>query len=150
MDKKTAQKVLAISMDCTRETNESIRQVMEKSDAETFKMYRRHGGRIAGYLFTEIIAPIQSEHLDLAPPDFKPMELIEVPKLRLTKETQDDLLGLLNRLYQQLETMADFVRENCDKVEAAVYRSRINEVLVHVAETMACVLAADVDKRPDE
>jgi hypothetical protein len=150
MDKKIAAKVLAISMDCTRETDESIRQVMEECDAETFKIYRAHGGRIMGHLFSEIIAPIQSEHPELAPPDFKPMQIIEQPRLRLTKETHDDLLALLNRLYQQLETMAGLMRQNCDEVEAATYRSRINEVLVHVAEAIARVLAAHVEKRPHE
>ena len=147
MDKKIAEKVLAISMDCSRDTNESIQQVMEECDEETFKIYRGYGGRIMGYLFTEIIAPIQSEHLELAPPDFKPMQLVERPRLRLTKETHDGLLALLTRLYEQIETMADCVRENCDKVEAATYRSRINEVLVHVAGAMACVLAAHVEKK---
>jgi len=147
MDKKIAEKLLAISTDCTRVTNESIRQVMEKCDEETFKIYRGHGGRIMGHLFTEIIAPIQSEHLDLAPPDFKPMQLVERPRLRLTKENQDDLLATLNRLYGEIKAMADFVLENCDALEAATYRSRINEVLVHVADAMARVLAAHIENK---
>lgn len=68
MDKQIAEKITAISMDCTRETNESIRRVMEKCDQDTFKVYRKCGGKIMGCLFTEIIAPTQSEHKDLAPP----------------------------------------------------------------------------------
>ncbi|TKD09911.1 hypothetical protein [Polyangium fumosum] len=147
MNKETAEKLLAISMDCSRDTNESIKRVMECCDEGTFKIYRGHGGKIMGYLFTEVIAPIQSEHLELAPPDFKPMQHTERPRLRLTKESQDDLLALLNRLYEQIETMAGIVRENCDKVEAAMYRSRTHEVLVHVADAMACVLAADIEEK---
>lgn len=147
MDKKTAEKLLAISMDCSRETNESIKRVMERCDEGTFKIYRGHGGRIMGYLFTEVIAPIQSEHLELAPPDFKPMQVVERPRLRLTKEDRDELIASLTRLYERIEAMAGFVRENCDAVEAATYRGRIHEVLVHVSEAMACVLAAHVEEK---
>ncbi len=147
MDKKTAEKLLAISMDCTRDTNESIKRVMERCDEETFKIYRGHGGRIMGYLFTEVIAPIQSEHLDLAPPDFKLMKDVERPKLTLTKEARDELIASLNQLYERIDAMAGFVRENCDAVEAAAYRGRIHEVLVHVSEAMASVLAAHVEEK---
>ncbi|MDI1450645.1 hypothetical protein [Polyangium sp. 6x1] len=147
MDKKIAEQLLSISTDCTRDENESIKRIMETCDEETFKMYRRLGGRIVGHLFTEIIAPIQSEHPALAPPDFKPMERIERPRLTLTKESQDELLASLNRRYEQIETMAGFVRENCDKAEAAAFRGRIHEVLAHVAEAMACVLAAHVEEK---
>ncbi|MRG97859.1 hypothetical protein [Polyangium spumosum] len=147
MDKKTAEELLAISMDCSRETNESMRRVMERCDEETFKIYRGHGGRIMGYLFTEVIAPIQSEHLELAPPDFKPMQVVERPRLRLTKETQDELIASLNQLHERIEAMAGFVRENSDAVEAAAYRGRIHEVLVHICEAMACVLAAHVEEK---
>ncbi|MDI1428198.1 hypothetical protein [Polyangium sorediatum] len=147
MDKEIAEHLLAISTDCTRDANESMKRIMGTCDEETFKMYRRLGARIMGHLFTEIIAPIQSEHPELAPPDFKPMELVERPRMRLTKESQDDLLASLNRLYEQIETMAGFVRENCDKAEAAAYRSRTHEVLAHVAEAMACVLSAHVDEK---
>lgn len=62
MDKKIAEELLAMSMDCSRDTNESIKRVMERCDEGTFKIYRGHGGRIMGYLFTEVIASIQSEH----------------------------------------------------------------------------------------
>ncbi|MDC3952604.1 hypothetical protein KEG38_02050 [Polyangium jinanense] len=101
-----------------------------------------------GYLFTEVIAPIQSEHLELAPPDFKPMQVVERPRLKLTKEDRDELSASLNRLYERIEAMAGFMRENCDAVEAATYRGRIHEVLVHVSEAMACVLAAHVEGEP--
>lgn len=147
MDKKIAEKLIAISMDCTHETKESIRRVMEKCDQETFKIYRRYGGKIMGYLFTEIIAPTQSEHKELAPPDFEPMETVEMPSLSLAKETQDELVKVLNDQYARINAMADVVRDNCDALETAIYRGRIHQVLVHVSEAMACVLAARVELR---
>lgn len=144
MDKKTAEKIINISRDCTRETNESIRLVMEKCDQETFKIYRRCSGKVMGYLFTEIIAPIQSEHRELAPSDFEPMGTVEMPKLSLTKELQDELIRVLNDLYSRVNTIAEIVRDNCDPLETAIYRGRIHQVLMHVSEAMAYVLAASV------
>jgi hypothetical protein len=117
---------------------------MKNCDEETFKIYRSYGGKIMGYLYTEIIAPTQSEHVELAPPGFEAMETSELPRLNHTKEAQDELLEMLNRLYTRIDAMADIVREQCDKVETAIYRSRIYQVLVHVSEAMACVLAARV------
>ena len=142
MDKKIAEQIIAISRDCTRETNESIRLVMERCDQETFKIYRRYGGKVMGYLFTEIVAPAQSEHRELAPSDFEPMETVEMPCLSLTKELQDELIRLLNAQYTRINTIAEVVGDNCDPLEAAMYRGRIHQVLMHVSEAMACVLAA--------
>lgn len=75
------------------------------------------------------------------------MQVVERPRLRLTKEDRDGLIATLNLLYERIEAMAGFVRENCDAVEAAAYRGRIHEVLVHVSEAMACVLAAHVEEK---
>jgi len=144
MDKTTAEKILRISMDCTQDVNGSVQRVMNKCDTETLKIYRRCGGKIMGYLFTEIIAPIQSEHKELAPPDFEPMEPVGLPSLMLAKEMQDELVRLLNDQYTRINAMAEVVRDNCEPLETAIYRGRIHQVLVHVSEAMACVLAARI------
>ncbi len=42
MDKKTAEKILMISTNCTRETNASVQKVMAQCDEVTFKSYRKY------------------------------------------------------------------------------------------------------------
>ena len=144
MDKKIAEELLGISTNCTRDLNESIKAVRDKCDDETFKTYRGYCGKIMGYLFTEIIAPIQSEHAEFAPPGFEAMEVAELPTLKLTKVAQGELLETLNQIYIHIGAMADVVGERCGNVETALYRSRMHQVLVHVCEAMVCVLAAHI------
>jgi hypothetical protein len=125
------------------------RFIVEKAQSElkpntTSGDNRGYCGRIMGYLFTEIVAPIQSEHTELAPPGFESMEAEELPTLKLTKGKQGELLEMLNQIYTHVGGMADIVRERCDNVETALYRGRIHQVLVHVSEAMVCVLAAHI------
>ena len=142
MKKETAAEVVATSLDCTRQTDESVKRVMDSCDEATFKAYRRLIGRIMGTLFTEIIAPLYSQHIDLAPDGFKPMQIAEVPTLRLKKETMGELLALMDHIYERLDGTAAALEETCDPAESMWYRARINEVLVHVAEAKASLLAS--------
>ncbi len=72
------------------------------------------------------------------------MGAVEIPGLSLTKETQYELIKVLNEQYEHINAMADVVRDNCDPLETAIYRSRIHQVLVHVSEAIACVLAVRI------
>lgn len=54
--------------ECSRLLNESIRMVQTKcSDAE-FQAYRTGAGRVMGYIYTDVLAPIYHKHPKLEPP----------------------------------------------------------------------------------
>lgn len=144
MDKKTAEKILAISTNCTRETNASVQKVMAQCDEVTFKSYRKYAGRMMGNLFTEIIAPTQTEYPELGPAGFEPMESVNLPQWTLTQELRDELLKHLENWYAQIDGMAQLIHENSTPLETAIYRGRIHQVLMYVSSALACVLAAHV------
>lgn len=144
MDKKTAEMIVTLSTSCTRDTNASVQKVMEQCDEATFKSYRKYAGKVMGYLFTEIIAPIQTEYPELAPPEFEAMESVELPQWTLTRELRDELLETLEHWYVQLGGMVQMIHENSTPLETAIYRSRIHQVLMHVSAALACVIAARV------
>ena len=144
MDKKTAEMIVTLSTSCTRDTNASVQKVMEQCDEATFKSYRKYAGKMMGYLFTEIIAPIQTEYPELAPPEFEAMESVELPQWTLTKDLRDELLETLEHWHVQLGGMAQMIHENSTPLETAIYRSRIHQVLMHVSAALACVIAARV------
>lgn len=144
MDKKTAEKILMISTNCTRETNASVQKVMAQCDEATFKSYRKYAGKMMGYLFTEIIAPTQTEYPELAPPGFEAMESVDLPQWTLTQELRDELLKHLEHWYAQLGEMVQMIHENSTPLETAIYRGRIHQVLMYVSAALACVIAARV------
>jgi hypothetical protein len=148
MDTKTAEQIIAISNECSRITRESIQRIKGNCDEEAFKIYRSHGGKIMGYLYTELIAPTQSEHTELAASDFEPMESVEPPRLQVTEKMQAELVDILEDLYLRIGSMAELVHDNSDQLETAVYRARIHQVLVHVSEALVCVLSANVGPQP--
>lgn len=148
MDTKTAEQIVLISNECSSITSASIKRIKGDCDEDTFKIYRNYGGKIMGYLYTEIIAPTQSEHKELAPSDFEAMESVESPRLQMTPKMQAELVDILEDLYRRIGSMANVIHDNCDRLETAIYRGRIHQVLVHVSEAMACVLAANIAPRP--
>lgn len=148
MDTKTAEQIIAISNECSRVTRESIQRIKGNCDEDTFKVYRNFGGKIMGYLYTEIIAPTQSEHAELAAADFEPMESVQVPRLQISQKMQAELVDILEDLYRRIGSMAELVQGNSDQLETAVYRARIHQVLVHVSEALVCVLSANVAPQP--
>ena len=66
------------------------------------------------------------------------------PSMRGAHENADELVRLLDDQYARVNTIAEVVRDHCDPLETAIYRGRIHQVLVHVSEALACVLAARV------
>jgi hypothetical protein len=67
MDRETAEKILAMAMDCSRKVDESVQYVIDTCSSDELLTYRRHIGMIMAGIFESILAPIYDEYSDLAP-----------------------------------------------------------------------------------
>jgi hypothetical protein len=66
-EKELAKRMLDLMEAISAQVNESIREVQQQCTEEEFKAYRRGAGRVMGYAFTDVMAPIYQEHPDLKP-----------------------------------------------------------------------------------
>jgi hypothetical protein len=65
--KRIVSRMDAISADI----NELIRDVQSRcSDAE-FQAFRQVAGRVMGYIYTDVVAPLHSRHAELEPPELR-------------------------------------------------------------------------------
>ena len=135
-------------MDYSRRIDESIQHVMDGYSEETFRAYRKEAGRVAGYLFTEILVPIWNEHEDLAPPWYRlanqgisseptrpekrPLQMPEKesPK-QLDEATYTRLLGLLNEIRTYLHAATEATEKSEDPSPERFAR-RIKSVIERV------------------
>ncbi len=71
MKKDIATKLVAVMSDITTQLDDSVRMVMDNSEEEEFKKYRRAAGKVMGYIFAEIMTPLFTEYPELTPDGLK-------------------------------------------------------------------------------
>jgi len=70
-DLELAGRIVASMDGCSNTVNEMIALVQERcSDAE-FQAFRKAAGRVMGYIYTEVVAPLHHRHPELEPPEFR-------------------------------------------------------------------------------
>jgi hypothetical protein len=70
MEKKVAEELISVMLECGRKIDDSIAFVEENSSTKDFHIYRKSASKIMGTMLIEIMNPIVSEF-----PELKPDEL---------------------------------------------------------------------------
>ena len=66
-DKKTAEKVSRLLLNCCSDLDQSVSLVLESCDKEEFQEYRMTIGDVMGTIFLDILDPIYKLHPELKP-----------------------------------------------------------------------------------
>jgi len=146
MDKQAAEKILLVALDCSRRADQSIARVKDECDERVLQSYRRHAGRIMGYIFTEILAPLWEEHSDLAPAWYREeREKGASSDPKMVRALRDDLMSMLSQFETSLSTTATIADEGCTEEAAHRYRRGLREILVQVTAAKKYLLGLPTD-----
>jgi len=146
MENKVAKGIADTAMAYSRALDESMVDVRDNCPDDVFQEYRREAGRVVGYLFTEILAPIWDEHETLAPEWYRNMNeganVTQPPQM--SAEMRDRLLGLLADLVSYLQSTTEIVKDDPESRSSRDYTKRVQVVLERVASTRLCLESLDV------
>ena len=70
-DEKVARHIVELMDKCSDAVLDSIRDVNEKCPPDEAERYKKAAAFLAGYMYTEIVAPLHSKHPSLEPPELR-------------------------------------------------------------------------------
>ncbi|AKT39538.1 hypothetical protein [Chondromyces crocatus] len=133
MQRDAAEKIASIALECSQRIDESVHYVAEQNEGVA-KAYKPVAGRISGYLFTEVLAPIWNEHDELAPDWYRNQKHATKPgKPRIRIEVRDRLLSVLGEVDAAIRTTISIAESGCDEEGAARYRASIGNIADYVS-----------------
>lgn len=134
MNRITAQELTRIVADASRKTDQSVKEVLNSCDSEIFNQYRRLAGRIMGFMFTEILAPLWTEHGDLAPDWFRDRDANASTHRKpvIDRTLRDQLLALMDEISSDMSAAVQLADGDSDQESASKIRAGAHEIKVYV------------------
>jgi len=147
MNENTAKEILATVSECSLKADQSAAKVKKDCEEETFKAYALLVGSIMGNMFTELLAPIYEDHPGLAPEWYQvgQRRSRDAPRVRMSGAMRAELLTLLDEIYGKIASIPMTLDSETGAAEAWLYRSRLHEVLLHIAAAKARLLSAQAN-----
>jgi hypothetical protein len=160
MRTEVAKHLISVSLNCSRQLDDSVELILCTCDEAHFLMYRRLAGLAMGYIFTDVLAPIYNSIPDLAP-EWMEMPATNEPQTHsvqsrlashvwspsgpMQRKTAEAVVVTLGEVAYELEKLMAYIREHCDPDEALSYCEGIKEVLEHLPSAEQMIF----DEHPD-
>jgi hypothetical protein len=145
MEDRVAKEIADRAMAYSRALDQSMAEVRDRCPDDVFQEYRREAGRVVGYLFTEILAPIWDQYETLAPEWYKSMNRgIDVRQPpQMSAEMRNRLLGSLDDLASYLQSTTEVVKNDPESRPFMDYAKKVQTVLECVASTRSFLESLD-------
>lgn len=151
MERRIAEEIAKIASDCSRQADESTKEVMDSCSVEVFQQYRRLAGRVMGYIFTDVLAPIWTEHGEIAPDWFRDRDkdATSVSRPVIDCALRDRLLALTGELSRNMKQAIALAESSHEQGQASQMREAIAEILKHVDNLSHYINSLDVSSEHD-
>jgi hypothetical protein len=104
IDRDVAERVKSVSLACTYQLDQSVKEALSRAPAVHASLYRRLVGRVLGELFTAVLMPIYAAYPDLEPEELKRARLDPQPAT-MSPEVGSKLMDVISFATQELSTL---------------------------------------------